>query len=318
MTKFLSKLLATAVMFLFLAGSVYASDLSVRLEQPKTPTTLSSFKITFVALDVQDRAVTVKCFKKAPGDASFSQYGSDISLPAGGDTGTCEVTSAILNQDGNFDFYVSAQANGDTEQSSIVTLKRQTSSPGTPQSYSKEKLASGCEYKISFKTADDNGETSKVEIYRSDQTSFNADSGTRVGTVSIGSNQEGSFTNSVPDCGKTWYFAIRAFNGVGNGSGVTGDSETVVVTKIAETSQQAIPVTESQVSQGSILGQAISEGGEGQTLGEATKEAQEEITPLPSSEPTGAGGLLTGRNFFLALLVIIILGGIYFYRKSRV
>src|SRR6185369_9485240 len=95
--------------------------------------------------------------------------------------------------------------------------------------YSKDKITA-CEYKIHFRSADDAGKTVKVEVYRSENKSFSADAGSRVGTVATGSNTDNDFTQSVPDCNKVYYYAVRAFDSGGNGSGVTGDSETVVTT----------------------------------------------------------------------------------------
>ncbi len=319
------KLFATLIMFvlsLILTTSVYAANLSVRIEEPKTPTNQSTFKINFVAMDISGRSITVQCFKKGPSDGSFTQYGSDINLSAGGNTGNCEVSSSIISGEGSYQFYVKANVTGPAEtiQSSTVTVEYKSSAPDTPGDYKKE-LQGSCQYKISFKTAND-GKTSRVEVYRSDQTSFTADSGTRVGTVGIGPNLEGSFTDTLPDCGKTFYYVIRAFDGAGNGSGVTGDSVTkVIITSTTTTTETpvptsggAIPVSSSSVGEGQVLGQGTAAATPGAALGEATESA------VPTPAPTPASGLrrILSNNFVRLLIVIIIAGGGYFlYRRSK-
>lgn len=317
MIKSLFNILFLAVIFTVFAGAVYAANLSIRIEQPKSPTNDNSFKINFVTLDTESRAVTVKCFKKGPSDADFVQFGSDIALPAGGNSGDCIVDSSVMNSLGTYQFYTTAQVNSDNATSPTVTVSYKNEAPGTPYNFSKERVGT-CEYKIKFKTAADNGRTHKVEIYMSSFTSFSADSGTKVGEVGIGSDQEGSFTTSAPDCNKTFYFAIRAFDDAENGSGVVGDSSTTVIIKesttiITQTSEQAgvgaIPPVADQA--GEILGEAAKT--EGGVLGEATPGAQPQTTP--TQQPGlggGLGELFTSRNFLLIAVV-----GVYFYRRFR-
>ncbi|HPR99309.1 MAG TPA: choice-of-anchor K domain-containing protein [Candidatus Woesebacteria bacterium] len=230
--------------FSFFAPSAQALDsLSVRLEQPKSPTNLNDLKLTFVALDINNNAITVKCYKKGPSDSSYTQFGSDIPLTAPGNTSQCQTNSSILSSEGTYNFYVTAN----DEQSNIVSLDYKTSGPGTPSNYRKEWLNGGCDYKINFKTADDGGKTVKVELYRADITDFILDNGSRVASVNIGSNQESSITNTVPDCSKSYYYVLRAFDDAGNGSGTIGDSVTITTTSTTigttTTTTGAIPVT---------------------------------------------------------------------------
>jgi hypothetical protein len=195
-------------------------------------------------LDILSRPITVQCFKKGPSDSDFTQFGDNINLTNGGNGSHCSLSSVLIIE-GFYQFKVIATADTDSTEI-IVPLDYKTSGPGTPNSYSKEKI-NNCDYKINFKSADDNDKTIKVEIYRSDKTSFNTNSGTLVSSIAIGSNQESITTNSVPNCSQDYYYAIRAFDSAGNGSGVIGDS---IITKIipiittnpTPTSKSAIPV----------------------------------------------------------------------------
>lgn len=309
-------------MCLTLVSTAFAANLSVRIEQPKTPTK-TGFDISFVALDIQNRTIIAKCFKKAPGDPGFTQFGSDINLTAGGNTDICPVNSTILSTEGTYSFYAEATATGgETVPSSTVSVEyRNSTGPDTPGNYSKDKTSS-CEYTIKFKTAND-GKTSKVKIYRSDQTSFTADASTEVGTVNIGPNLESSFTNSVPDCGKTYYFAIRAFDDLGNGSGTAGDSitTTVITEGTTQTTTQttqasltggAIPVSSSQVGQGDILGEQTAT--DGAVLGE------EGSTPSasPAASSSASTGIFTKKNiFWAAILGVAVLLAYQTYKKLK-
>ncbi len=317
---------AVAGLMLLAVPAMAASTVSVNVEQPKTPNNQREFNVNFVALTTTGNVVTVKCFKQAPGEASFTQFGSDIVLSSGGNTDNCLVTSSITTTDGTYAFYVSADDGTNSVTSNTVTVNLDTSYPDAPTGYGKTKVDS-CNYKINFHTASDNGKTVKVEVYRSDSTTFNADSGTRVASISIGSNSDGNYTSSVPDCNKTYYFVIRAFNAAGNGSGIVGDSE-VHITTINPTSTQhqgAIPVTNGTVNgntqngsntSSSVLGtqtttdQAKDNGNTKKgVLGDETKNNTEAAKSFLSSK-TGIA--------VTAFAALIVLGLLFFmWRKMK-
>lgn len=310
--------LATAFILLFLIVSrVQAAGLSIRLEQPKSPTNQNTFDINFVTLDTSSppATITVKCFKKGPSDGGFAQFGSDIVLtPAGGNSGNCPVTGSIITGDGTYEF--KAQANG--TDSNTATVLYNTSGPDTPTNYSKEQVSS-CIWRIKFKTANDAGKTVKVEVYRSDATSFNADGGTRVATVSIGSNTDGSADVSSPDCSKTYYFAIRAFDSAGNGSGVVGDS----VTNVTTITLTASPTTGGAIAVSPGFGSVLGEKSQGQEGGEVKAEStQEAQTPSPSGaqeEAKESGKLISTKNIIAVLVIMAIaaLGFFFLARRSK-
>src|SRR3972149_7653323 len=220
-------LLGVFAVFLF-TGVSFAGSLSLKVQQPKSPTNLNDFNITFVSLDYQNKPITVKCFKKSPSDAGFSQFGSDINLSNGGNTDSCHVTSSVVNGNGTWQFKVEASTDAETL-SQTVNVDYNNSTPGTPSYNGKDKI-SDCVYRIKFKTADDSGKTVKVEVYRSQSTSFTADSGSKVGQVNLGSDQDGQYDDTVINCSSTYFYAARAFDSIGNGSGVVGDTSTTVVT----------------------------------------------------------------------------------------
>lgn len=293
MRKYILSALIAVGMCLFIpvrpVNAVGVSGLSIRLEQPKTPTNQNSFGIVFVALDLAKRDVTVTCQKQGPSDGGFVTFGGVQTFPNGGNTGTCTVDSSILTTAGTYTFKTVASANGNTAEDS-VTVQYNTEGPGDPRDYGKSK-PSACEYKIHFKTADDSGKTVKVEIYRSEDTSFTANSGTRVSTVAIGSNTEHDETISGT-CDKTYYFAVRAFDSSGNGSNVVGDSETHVTvtqktsttttTSTGGTTIETIALGAQEVlGAGGLTEEGAGESEEGTALGETTGQPEPEHITLP-------------------------------------
>jgi hypothetical protein len=283
LSRFMKKVVVSVITFCALIGiigstqGVFASPtVSIAISKPKTPTN-QMFSLGFVALDLLDRPVTVKCYKQGPTDVGYAQFGSDITLISGGTSGYCDINSSLLSQNGIYNFYATATADADSATSATSTVEYVTGGPDTPTNYSKDHPSS-CQYKISFHTANDS-KTVKVEVYRSEYTSFGVNDGSRVGTVTIGPNTDGSYTDSVPDCNKTYYYVIRAYDAVGNGSGVIGDSAvtTTTTTKTVSTTTSTTggsTSTSSQTSEGAIPVANVTlpaEGGAESVLGEATK-----------------------------------------------
>lgn len=295
---------------------VYAANpLQAQIEAPKSPTNQTDMTINVVVLDQnQVPSISVQCFWRKDG-GPWNALGSAITvIPGGNNTANCQTGSNEINNDGStYDFYATANDGvNPAVTTQIVSVSYTRAGPGTPTNYSKDKTAS-CTYKIKFHTADDSGKTVKVEIYRSTNTTFSADGGTKIGIVSIGSNTDGSYTDNVPDCNATYYYAIRAFDSAGNGSGVVGDSQTVTVTTTttgASGAAGAIPAG----TNGNVLGASNgpltgSTGASGGVLGEASVSG----TPTPEVSPTPTqakpGGVFTAKNAGIGggLLILLVL-----------
>jgi hypothetical protein len=314
------------VITLFVSQSTYAANLSIRVSEPKTPTKNTDFKIVFTVLDLTESGypITSKCFYKKNLADGWTQFDSDKAIIAGGDTDSCQVNSSIINTSGQTYFFKANATNGvdsdDSETQGLVAVGYDDRDPSVPTNYRKEKIGD-CQYKISFKTADD-GMTSRVEIYRSENTTMSLDGSTKVGDIGIGPNTEGSFTNSVPDCNKTYYYVIRAFNVAGNSSGATGDSVTITssTTTVVNPTTGAIPV----------INVTLPVGSEGLVLGEKTKEGskeaekKEEVINVPAKKGLGnVLGAVTKKENRLYLIIGSILGlaiigyGVYLYKKKK-
>lgn len=296
---------------LFFAGTVFAGSISVQIEQPKSPTNRTDLKINFVVLDTSSSPsdLTAQCYKKGPTDGGFSSLGSGITISAGGNSAYCQTDGSFMTNNGTYQFYVNA---GGVD-SAIVSVDYNTSGPDTPVAFSKNDTGS-CSYKITFKTAND-GKTAKVELYRSPNTSFDINDGSKVDSQTIGPNTDGTFTNSKPDCGTTYYYAIRAFDAIGNGSGTIGDSEvhTVNTTVITGTTSTAGAIPAG--TNGNVLGSSTgssqgSTGPTGEVLGEANPTETPTIspTPTPTPKPTLFSGKTVGfGGGIIAVLIILFL-----------
>ena len=180
--------------------------------------------------------------------------------------------------------------------------------------YNKSKNA--CEYTIHFKTANDSGATVKVEVYRSDSVPFNADSGSRIQTITIGSDTQKDTTDTPPDCSKSYYYAVRAFDSAGNGSALVGDnvSNITVINPTPGQAQGAIPVSGGQG--GSVLGQEAgpvgATGVSGDTLGETSPSA--EVVDLEKKEEDKAA---LAKKLMVGGGILALGAALYAFFKKR-
>lgn len=315
--KIMAVILALFMVTLFIPKYTLAanSDLFIALESPASPNNQSKFDLAFTALDMLNRPMVVKCFKINP-DNSEVQLGGNINLKAGGNSGNCSLESSPLSENGkNYRFYAVASSEGDTYKSEVVSVDYNTDLPGVPTDYSKEKEG-GCRFKLSFRASND-GKTKVIRIYRSEQNKFNADGHTQIGEVGIDPGQWGSFTDvNVPDCNKTYYYAIRAFDGANNGSGLVGDSNTIVTTVTSTTTTTvegsttettgAIRVTDSNIpGEEEIANAEESAGEESETSGEGSV--------LGTTEEVGKNNKIKLVLGALILIAIIV----YVSRRSR-
>ena len=324
MNKLLTKIsLGLFAIFLFSGTAFAANFTSIRLQQPESPANTDTFSIIFVALDTNSsQPVSVQCYKKGPTDGGYVAFGSAISLTNGGNTDNCSVDGSIMNQ-GKGTYYFEAVANGSSNiTSNEVSVDFNNSlGPDTPINYSKTK-PDDCTYKISFRTSSDGGRTIKVNLYRSTDSSFNVDSGHQINSINIGSDTDGSMTDNIsPNCGTTYYYAIRAFDTYGNGSGVVGDSSTTTTTTTTSTTtitggQGAIPVE-------GVLGEKTGSGTEsGKEVLGATESAKitPEVVNLGNQSYSTSNALhwmLTHKKISLSVLIIILGVALSLYRMYQ-
>ena len=115
--------------FCLITKNSYANSiesLTIRLEQPKTPININKFDLDFVTLDIYGNSITVQCYKKGPSDAGFVQFGSDIAITYGGNSGVCSVDSGIVSEKGTYQFYAKAITGSSSANSETVTIDYNT------------------------------------------------------------------------------------------------------------------------------------------------------------------------------------------------
>ena len=237
----------------------------------------------------------------------------------------------ILNQKGNFDFYVTADAGAGEVISPTVTFYHDNDKPGKPRELEKDKNGS-CKYDISFKTADDGGDTVRVEVFRSDEKEFEANPSTRIRDIAVGSNQSVEFTDDKPNCGKTYYYAALAYDDAENMSDIAVETletkETVIVTVSEELSESAESVFGGILAlpvEGAQVGEEGAAGEEGEVTIEDLEETEggtagdEEQSEVLGEQTTNrlSEFLQKNGNYLLSFVILlIILVSVYFIQKK--
>lgn len=328
------KILPGLLIGIFLAAGSFGAragtltNLAARMEDPKTPVNTNSFLLGFVALDRSGNAVTVQCFKKGPADGGFLQF-QTLNLVAGGTSGNCTIDPAVVPSDGTYQFHITATAGSESVTSGNVSVEVLTGGPGTPTNYQRTKV-SNCENNIKATTASDGGKTVRVEIYRSTETAFTADASTLIKSIDVGSNQPVNYTDTVANCGSTYYYAVRAFDVFGNGSGVVSDERTVVrttgggTTTVTTNVAGAIPVAGGGAVSGAAAGGGAAGGtvegaqtpsGEGQPPsgqqgGQVLGEEQAKAETQPSFYQRHKAGTVIG-------ILLLLAAAYYLYAKGK-
>ena len=92
------------------------------------------------------------------------------------------------------------------------------SGPSPVQNYWKEMIAPG-HYKLHWKNPGDT-DFSRVFIYRSESTDFDANGSTKVAEVGGSYDSDMTWDNPGLDGSKTYYYALRAIDKAGNPAGI--------------------------------------------------------------------------------------------------
>ncbi|MFW6110168.1 MAG: hypothetical protein ACOC6Q_01960 [Patescibacteria group bacterium] len=329
------------LVFLMTPSVAHAQSVVVRLQEPESPTSRDSRKLNFVALDTQDREITVRCFQSKPGVLGFSEFDSR-NLDAGGDSGYCQVSSDVLSTAGTYNFYVEATADGDTASSEEVQLEYDPNDPDDPEYIEKE--SEGCQDLIEIKVGDD-GDTSRIRVYRSEDTEFEANFDTEIRNIAVEPGEKVEFSASRPDCDDTYYYAVIAYDEAGNRSGAVAEEiEKEVTVTVEEEGEEevagaeVVAVEESQVVSSAVEGEdedvvveestveeeAVDdeeareeEEEEGEVAGVEVEEEQEEQEEQEKAEQIGGRGAFS--NFLSRggwiLLVLGALGVGYLAKR---
>jgi hypothetical protein len=289
------------------AATAYALPyLDLQVQDQPALTSLSEFDITFVTMDLQGNDITATCYYNydpvAP--ASFDttnpfipSIGSDFGT---GNSGACQITPVMTQFDGYYAFTVKVETATETE-TKTVNIEIDRNKPLQPVTYTKTAIDT-CNNRIDFQTAAD-ARTAGVDIFRSTVTSFIADDTTRVASIVIGPGASGSYTDTVPVCGTTYYYVIQAVDAYGNRSPFKGDQ---IVTIIDNTTGGGT-TTNGGTTAGGVAGEGTTAGGEEGTGAEVTPSG---ITIDTDENGNVLGGTTdnTGAFNYTTFWVVIIAG----------
>ncbi|KKR05735.1 MAG: Peptidase S8 and S53, subtilisin, kexin, sedolisin [candidate division WS6 bacterium GW2011_GWF2_39_15] len=299
--------------------SAYAESTNyIRLESPKSPTGKADTKIGFVALDIDNNALTVTCYVKKPG-GTYTAFDT-IGLVSGGNNGNCQLNASILNQEGIYEFY--ATANGAV--SEVVAMEFDAKGPLPIVDY--KRTRNNCSYTLDFSTGSDSGQTVLVQIFRSDKTSFTANQSTLVKEIFIGSGKPVTYIDTVPDCNKDFFYAVRAVDDAGNTSDFVTD-RLVEVTSLPPVDNGDGGDTEGEVAGEETDGNngEENEGGNGEVKGEDNDNegGNGNGSKNEDGEGTGNGGDEKGNvwdwlKWVIAAVAVLTAGTlVYLYVNGR-
>lgn len=250
------------IISLILPLKTYAApEIIANISQPQTPTNQSSLNIVYSVQDILERNLNIQCYRTG--------YGA-VGLPHTTNSGYCNITNDVISVDGTYEFYiVVTPETGTPVTSNKVSVVIDRVGPSPVVGYTK--TTNSCVNTLSFTTANDGGQTTGIQIFRSTTLSFTADDSTFIKLIApVTSNQAITYQDTPPTCDKPYYYGIRAIDNAGNISASIGDK--VVVTTI-------LPPVVTPTQQGTVAGT------------ETTSN-----TTTPTSTNTGSTGTGTGTT----------------------
>mgnify|MGYP000859424426 CR=1 FL=1 len=295
--KYFKKLaLSFVLLFLIFPSSAFAfENLIVKIEEPKSPTGNQSFNIDFTAQDINEESIGIECYKN---DVLF--------FTLTGNSGSCPVT---VETSGTYTFFVKAKTITSEVQSATVTVVVDLATPLPVVDYAKTNNV------LQFKTADD-GRSSMVEIFRSDKSSFLANSSTLIHTMPVVPNTEYTYTDTTAESGKPYFYAIRAVDSLGNVSTIVSDKEVIILP--VSTGTTSVTVVANAQGQETATGSED----EGEVAGEKDIDVNGEVEGekdgnIDEVEATEELTESIKNNWIFWVIGIVALGGIVYIYVQR-
>lgn len=308
----MKKLLSIIASFGILSGFIFlptqakalSNNVEVKIEQPASPINQDNFKIGYVAIDLLERPLQVQCY-----ESTYGAFGSIQTT----NSGDCLIDPTIVSNDGSYEFYISVTAGAETVISSKVTVTVDSVKPGAVTNY--KKTSNNCNNTLTFTTANDLGQTTKVQIFRSNKTEYTAGSSTLIKELIAGSNQNISYTDTVPVCDETYYYAVRALDAAGNSSLFTTDK--VIITTIEPSTPSNQNTNNDETTKTSTDTNSTSDtntdNNQEQTSTDTSEEVKGESTEISNN------GIWSWLKYVLGGIgVLIIASGVYvFYARKK-
>lgn len=309
--KFALKGVILGVVALLLPTAIFAGYFAIEIETPKTPTKVGTYDIAFFAVNTEKKIVKVECFEDGVSFQTLDNVNS----------GKCKVSGKT---GGTYKYYVEAtDEDGTKKQSKEVTITVDLTKPSVVENYKKEGNV------LKFKTAND-GRTEKVEIFRSEKPSFIANASTFLAEVKCTSNTECTYEDKSAVAGKTYYYAIRAVDNIGNTSGFVSDEKVITVAEKTGTTTNVIStgntttasstttVTTEEDKSGTVAGESDTKDDSTKKSenGHSTTKSTESKTDVKSNTETESTNVFKKFWYLWLCGLLILIGGIYTYVKK--
>jgi len=252
MQKAIKTILIFLILNFVLAGGAKAGELNIVLNNLPQYQKSTEFSVFYTVIETDQLPVTVNLYIQKDGKdwrqtvmRDKTDYAGEFKLEG----------SDIYDGEGKYNFYATATSSEKTVTSNTISTTLDMTPPDSVSDYHKERV-SATNYRLYFKCPS-NSDLEKVYIYRSKETSFTADSGTRVAEIGCAPG-EAKITEIGGESDVDYYFALRALDHAGNISGIVTDAPGTVVA-------------------GQVAGAAVSPTGTGK---------KEKVVLLPKEEPT--------------------------------
>jgi hypothetical protein len=209
----------------------------LNISQPANQTS-HSFNLQYTVLATSSATFTVKLCTVSDTTCATPAVIQDTNVDPNATNGNSGAFSVTVPSDGDYGYFVKATRDTSADpaqQTNTVTVHVDATPPAAP--IYNGKTISGNSYILNA-TAPSSSDVSRLEFYTSTNTSFQADSVSRIGSVVVTPNQVVSFSYTAPDS-SIRYFAVRAFDTSNNGSVAVGDQNVVVSVPLANSTTSA-------------------------------------------------------------------------------
>lgn len=315
MKKLTRIILAFALMLAISTSAVKAVVDTVTISHLPEYTRSDNFYLSYSALS--DSTNVQFCYKKDGG--TYSAFGPVFTNASGQQ----QVTGSQISEQAKYFFKVvlnGSGCTGGTQDETSITYD--ISGPSPVQNYWKEMVAPG-HYKLHWKNPGDD-DFSRVFIYRSESTDFDANGSTKVAEVGGSKDADATWDNPGLDGSKTYYYALIAVDKAGNASSVVADPEVGAVvdtgTTTSGTTEETVTSLPTQEgTSGSVLGGEDESSASDSSDDESINNVEDLLNSLKAQEGREVSSSTFGKilRIVLTLVIAYFLYRLFFRRKRN-
>ncbi|MDD3679533.1 MAG: hypothetical protein PHX72_01615 [Candidatus Shapirobacteria bacterium] len=319
MKKIYFALLALLITLILTGPVMAAAQLKLTLSPVHEYQKSTDFRLYYAYLETEGNQATVNLYVQKEG-GTWRQTKDRNKTQV---SGYFQIEGAdIYDGDGKYNFYAQGKTASLTENSVTVSVIIDRKSPEKVTDYKKERVGETA-YRLSWTNPDDD-DFYRVFIYRSQDKSFTADSGTKVGEAGGTPGEKMTWENSSLEKNTTYYYALRVIDRAGNSSslvtdapgeviegevtdvgeeivGAIAESETVLLTEEERLAQESITSEEGEQEEGTLSDEGLATTGqEGEVMGEKDNQ------------------VARNRLLIIVPLVIVVVAAAFFFFRKRV